>query len=110
MATKKHSKLKTFLTTHFNEFEEKDSERLTALYTDFTKLSLFNKYAYDANISFWKRVILDSNAQGYLNCQDYAIAIEKETLAEKFQRPVIGKPLSFGCVLVSQKISGEIKK
>lgn len=99
MATRKHSKLNDFLSNNVIEFSEQ-SERLTALYSDFSKLSLLNKYAYDTNVGFWRRVILDCNQQGYLGCADYVLAIEKEAMADKFQRPVIGKPLSLDCVVV----------
>lgn len=100
MATKKHSKLKTFVESNFTEFAQQDSERLKALYSDFSKLWLLNKYAYDTNISYWRRVILDCSQQGYLETPDYSLIVDKDTLAEKFQRPIIGKPLSFDCVLV----------
>lgn len=102
MATKKTSKLKTFLADNFPEFNPQvDSERLTALYSDFSKLFVLNQYAYDTNVNFWRRVILDVNLEGYLGSSDYAIAIEKEAIADKFQRPVIGRPLSLDCVIVS---------
>lgn len=101
MATKKHSKLKDFLSANFAEFNEQESERLKALYSDFSKLSLLNKYAYDTNVSYWRRVILDSNQQGCLGSREFATVIEKDSLPEKFQRPVIGRPLALDCVLVS---------
>lgn len=102
MATKKHSKLKDFLSSSFTDFnQESNSDRLKALYSDFSKLSLLNKYAYDTNVSYWRRVILDCNQQGYLGSGEFATVIEKDTLPEKFQRPVIGRPLALDCVLVS---------
>lgn len=101
MATKKHSKLKTFLESNFTEFSQQDSERLKALYSDFSKLWLLNKYAYDTNICYWRRVILDCSQQGYLEANDYSLVIDKDTLTEKFQRPIIGKPLALDCVMVS---------
>jgi hypothetical protein len=101
MATKKHSKLKTYLETSFPEFDQADSDRLKALYSDFSKLSLLNKYAYDNNVSYWRRVILDCNQQGYLGSNEHSILLEQDALADKFQRPVIGKPLALDCVIVS---------
>lgn len=103
MATKKHSKLKNFLSSSFAEFSQENSERLKALYSDFSKLSILNKYAFDTNVSYWRRVILDCNQQGYLGSGEFSTVIEKETLAEKFQRPVIGKPLALDCVIVKKK-------
>lgn len=100
MATRKHSQLIDFLTRHYNEFSQENSERLKALYSDFSKLSILNKYAYDANVNFWRQVILNCNQQGYLGCSEYATAINKYDLPEKFQRAVIGRPLALDCVLV----------
>lgn len=103
MATRKHSKLKTYLQANFTEFEqEENSDRLNALYSDFSKLSLLNKYAYDTNVNYWRRVILDSNQQGYLGSNEYALVIDQDAIAEKFQRPIIGKPLALDCVIVSR--------
>ncbi|KAI7897422.1 Snf7-domain-containing protein [Mucor mucedo] len=108
MATKKHSKLKDFLSASFTEFNEQNSERLKALYSDFSKLSLLNKYAYDTNVSYWRRVILDSNQQGCLGSREFATVIEKDTLPEKFQRPVIGRPLALDCVLDTMERQEEL--
>lgn len=100
MATRKHSQLIDFLARNYNEFSQENSERLKALYSDFSKLSILNKYAYDANVNFWRQVILNCNQQGYLGCSEYATAINKFDLPEKFQRAVIGRPLALDCVLV----------
>lgn len=101
MATRKHSQLLDYLSSHITEFSQPDSDRLKALYSDFSKLYILNKYGYDTNVSFWRRVILECNQQGYLGTSEYATVIDKENLPEKFQRPIIGKPLALNCVLVS---------
>lgn len=104
MATKKHSRLKTYLENNFIEFSQPASERLRALYSDFSKLAILNKYAFDTNVSYWRRVILDCSQQGCLGSSDYATVINKDNLAGKFQRPVIGKPLALDTVLVRKPL------
>ncbi|KAI8638209.1 Snf7-domain-containing protein [Parasitella parasitica] len=108
MANRKHSKLKTFLESNFTEFSQRDSERLKALYSDFSKLWLLNKYAYDTNIGYWRRVILDCSQQGYLETAEYSLVIDRDTLTEKFQRPIIGKPLSLDCVMETMEKQEEL--
>ncbi|KAI7897525.1 Snf7-domain-containing protein [Cokeromyces recurvatus] len=98
MATKKNSKLKTYLDSNFIEFNS-NSDRLKALYSDFSKLWILNKYGYDSHVSYWRRIILDCNQQGYLRSVDYAIVIDQDTIAEQFQRSLIGKPLALDCVI-----------
>jgi hypothetical protein len=88
------------LENNFIEFSQPASERLRALYSDFSKLAILNKYAFDTNVSYWRRVILDCSQQGYLGSSDYATVINIDTIAEKFQRAVIGKPLALDTVLV----------
>ncbi|KAI9480278.1 MAG: hypothetical protein EXX96DRAFT_561920 [Benjaminiella poitrasii] len=101
MATKKHSKLKSYLENNFTEFSETGSlDRLKALYSDFSKLWILNKYGYDSHVSYWRRIILDCSQQGYLRSSDYAIVIDQDTIAEQFQKPLIGKPLALDCVIV----------
>ncbi|GAA5805255.1 Snf7-domain-containing protein [Helicostylum pulchrum] len=108
MATRKHSQLIDFLTSHYNEFSPENSNRLKALYSDFSKLSILNKYAYDTNVNFWRQVILNCNQQGYLGCSEYATAINKYDLPEKFQRAIIGKPLALDCVLATMEKQEEL--
>jgi hypothetical protein len=104
MATKKHSRLKTYLENTFIEFSQPESDRLRALYSDFSKLAILNKYAFDTNVSYWRQVILDCSQQGHLGCSEYATVINTDTIAEKFQRPVMGKPLALDTVLVSHTV------
>lgn len=109
MAAKKHSKLKSYLNSNYIEFaDEQTSLRLNSLYSDFSKIHAVNQYAYDANIGFWKTIILDCNEQGYLRTSEYATAIDKATIASEFHRPLKGKPLALTCVLVSRSRSLEL--
>lgn len=103
MAALKHSQLITYLETHFKEFNSNPpSDRIKALYSDFSKSWILNKYAFDTNLNFWRRVILDSNQQGHLHASDYLLVIDKRTLSEQFLRPIVGKPLSLPIVIVSK--------
>ncbi|KAI8989469.1 Snf7-domain-containing protein [Pilobolus umbonatus] len=108
MAIKRDSKLQTFLNEHFNEFSQSNKERIRALYSDFTQLSIINKYAFDLNIKFWRQVILDVSQQGYLGSSDSCLIIDRLNLSEKFMRPQIGRPLSMDLVLDYMKKKGEL--
>lgn len=111
MATKKHSKLKSYLASNYVEFaEDQTSMRLNSLYSDFSKSHAVNPYAYEANVEFWRAIVLDCNQQGYLRTPKYATAINKHTIAEDFRRPLKGKPLALDCVLVREKHKNKNKK
>jgi hypothetical protein len=101
MATKKSTRLQHFLKAHFKEFQDPSSERLKALYSDFSNQSLLNEYAFKTNVRFWTNVVLESNVQGHLDSENYSLVLNVENLPNKFQVPVLGKPLSLDCVLVS---------
>ncbi|PHZ14555.1 uncharacterized protein RHIMIDRAFT_235328 [Rhizopus microsporus ATCC 52813] len=109
MATKKHSKLKSYLASNYVEFaEDQTSMRLNSLYSDFSKSHTVNPYAYEANVEFWRAIVLDCNQQGYLRTPKYATAINKHTIAEDFRRPLKGKPLALDCVLEHMEKKGDL--
>jgi hypothetical protein len=109
MSSKKR-KLSVYLASTYDEFEQPDSERLRVLYSGFSKLHLLNKYAYDTNIKYWKTVILDCNQQGFLGANDNALGLDKTSLAEQFEWPGLGQPLSLNCVIVKRKKVAKKKK
>ncbi|KAI8887620.1 hypothetical protein K501DRAFT_242083 [Backusella circina FSU 941] len=99
MATKKNTRLQHFLKSHFKEFQDTTSDRIRALYSDFSNQELLNEYAYKINVGFWTSVILESSVEGLLDSENYSMVINVDTLPNKFQIPVLGKPLSLDCVL-----------
>ncbi|KAF7731602.1 hypothetical protein EC973_009366 [Apophysomyces ossiformis] len=101
MAVRKHSKLLTYLSTQYAEFNlQKPSLRLQSLYSDFSNLAPINTIGYDANMNYWRTVILDCNMRGLLRDPEYALAIGPDTIAYSFQLPKYGKPLALECVLI----------
>ncbi|KAG0180386.1 hypothetical protein DFQ29_000781, partial [Apophysomyces sp. BC1021] len=110
MAVHKHSKLRTYLTTHYPDFsiEKKHTPRLHSLYSDFSNLAFVNKIGYDANVNYWRSIILDCNMRGYLRCPTYTLAIDADTVTESFQLPKLGKPLALECVLSNMVNKGDV--
>ncbi|KAI9031845.1 Snf7-domain-containing protein [Phycomyces nitens] len=109
MAVKRTSKLHAYLAEQYAEFGSDSLQpRLSSLFSDFSKLAMLNKYGYDANIGYWRSVILDCNRQGYLGSTDHAIVIDAASLSETFQRPGMGRPLALGHVVSSMEADGDL--
>lgn len=103
MAFRKNSRLHTYLAAHYVDFDlHNPTKRLNSLYSDFSKLALLNQYGYDANINYWRSIILDCNSHGLLGSADYRLALDAKELANQFLMPGIGTPLSLDCVLASR--------
>lgn len=96
------TRLQDHLSSQYVDFDrETTTDRLLSLYSDFSKLKILNPYGYDANVNYWRAVILDCNLHGYLTTKDYSCFIDKDELADLFYRPQKGKPLSLNHVIVS---------
>ncbi|KAL7320645.1 hypothetical protein PS15m_000511 [Mucor circinelloides] len=94
------TRLQDHLSSQYVDFDrETTTDRLLSLYSDFSKLKILNPYGYDANVNYWRAVILDCNLHGYLTTKDYSCFIDKDELADLFYRPQKGKPLSLNHVI-----------
>ncbi|KAI8143089.1 hypothetical protein BJV82DRAFT_116490 [Fennellomyces sp. T-0311] len=92
MASKRNSRLQAYLSCQYTDFDlNKPTKRLTSLYSDFSKLALLNQYGYDANVSYWRSLILDCNMQGLLGCINHKLAFNASELPDQFLRPGIVK-------------------
>lgn len=101
MAARKRSALQAYLSQQYVDFDlDHPTQRLNSLYADFSKLLVLNPYGYNANVSYWRSVILDCNAHGVLGNADYRLAFDMEELGSHFLRPGLGKPLALSCVVV----------
>lgn len=101
MAARKRSALQAYLSQQYVDFDlDHPTQRLNSLYADFSKLLVLNPYGYNANVSYWRSVILDCNAHGVLGNTDYRLAFDMEELSSHFLRPGLGKPLALSCVVV----------
>lgn len=100
--TERITRLQDHLSSQYVDFDrETTTDRLQSLYSDFSKLKILNPYGYDANVNYWRAVILDCNLHGYLTTKEYSCFIDKDELADLFYRPKKGKPLSLSHVVVS---------
>ncbi|CEP15970.1 hypothetical protein [Parasitella parasitica] len=98
--TERISRLQDYLASQYVDFDrKKTTDRLLSLYSDFSKLKILNNYGYDANVNYWRAVILDCNLHGYLTSKYYGCFIDKNELGDLFHRPGKGKPLSLDYVL-----------
>lgn len=103
MAAARNSKLLQYLSAQYQEFDDGNvTPRLRSLYSDFSKLALTNEYGYEANVAYWRAVILDCNRNGLLGTTDYQLAIRVDEIADRFRRSGIGKPLALDCVVVGE--------
>lgn len=101
--TERIKRLQDHLSSQYVDFDQQvTTDRLNSLYSDFSNLKILNPYGYDANVSYWRAVILDCNLQGYLTTKDHICYIDKNELPELFYRPKKGKPLSLNNVIVSE--------
>lgn len=99
--TERIARLQDYLSCQYVDFDrDTTTDRLLSLYSDFSRLKLLNEYGYDANVHYWRAVILDCNLHGYLSTKDYCCFIDKNELADLFYRPKKGKPLSLNNVVV----------
>lgn len=95
-------RLQDHLSSQYVDFDQHDTtDRLRSLYSDFSKLKILNPYGYNANVNYWRAVVLDCNLHGYLSSKDYSCFIDKNEISELFHRPGTGKPLSLNNVIVS---------
>jgi hypothetical protein len=102
MASKKNSKLHDYLASEYTDFDPSThSKRLVSLYSDFSKLLLLNEYGYNANVEYWRSLILDCSLRGYLTYRNYTVILDKDSLAQDFLWKGQGTPLALDCVLVS---------
>lgn len=94
-------RLQDHLSCQYVDFDqETTTDRLNSLYSSFSNMKLLNPYGYDANVNYWRAVILDCNLQGYLTTKDHMCYIDTNELPDLFYRPKKGKPLSLNCVIV----------
>jgi hypothetical protein len=99
--TERIKRLQKYLSFQYVDFDQEiTTDRLLSLYSDFSKLKTLNSYGYEANVNYWRAVILDCNLQGYLNTKDYSCFIDRNEISELFYRRKKGKPLSLNCVIV----------
>ncbi|KAF7730977.1 hypothetical protein EC973_001023 [Apophysomyces ossiformis] len=104
-----HSPLHHYLSSQYVDFDlEKPTDRLRSLYSDFSKLKLINSYGYESNVSYWRTVILDSNAHGYLGTSEYCLAFDANELPDSLERVGMGKPLSIDTVISSMQLKGDL--
>ncbi|KAI7852395.1 Snf7-domain-containing protein [Circinella umbellata] len=109
MASKRNSRLQAYLSCQYIDFDlNNPTKRLTSLYSDFSKLAILNQYGYDANVSYWKSLILDCNMQGLLGSNNYRLVFNANELPDQFLRPGIGKPLALDSVVNEMIQSGDI--
>lgn len=100
--TTRIKRLQDHLSSQYVDFDQYNTtDRLRSLFSDFSKLKTFNPYGYNANVNYWRAVILDFNLHGYLSTKDYTCFIDKNEISELFYRPGTGKPLSLNNVIVS---------
>jgi hypothetical protein len=99
--TTRIKRLQDHLASQYVDFDQENTtDRLLSLYSDFSKLKILNPYGYDANVNYWRAVILDCNLHGYLTTKDYCCFIDKNEISDLFYRPQKGKPLSLDYVIV----------
>lgn len=100
---KRYDRLKDFLAAEYPEFDlSTKSQRLKSLYSDFSKLYQVNEFGYNANVDYWRAVLLSCSLRGYLNYSGYTLVLDKRSLAQDFLWKNEGKPLALDCVLVSR--------
>jgi hypothetical protein len=74
---------------------------LSSLYSDFSSLKETNSYGYEANVSFWRSLILQASRDGKISFNGYTIAVSKEGLENALEYKKLGQPLGIHNVLVS---------
>lgn len=98
--TARIKRLQDHLSSQYVDFDQHNTtDRLRSLFSDFSKLKILNPYGYNANVNYWRAVILDCNLHGYLSTKDYSCFIDKNEISELFYRPGTGKPLSLNNVI-----------
>ncbi|ORZ13704.1 Snf7-domain-containing protein [Absidia repens] len=111
MAAKKNSRLHDYVASEYIDFDPSNqSKRLVSLYSDFSKLSLLNEYGYNANVEYWRSLILDCSLRGYFTYHNYTLLLDKDVLAQDFLWKGQGKPLALNCVLETMEKNGEIMR
>ncbi|KAG2184263.1 hypothetical protein INT44_009278 [Umbelopsis vinacea] len=99
MATSNNEDLLSYLQSKFPEFDpKKGSSRLSSLYSDFSSLQETNSYGYEANVSFWRTVILQANRDGKISCNGYTLAVSQDGLEKAFEYGKYGQPLGINNV------------
>lgn len=95
-------RLQDYLSSQYVDFDLNfTTERLTSLYSDFSKMKILNPYGHEANVNYWRAVILDCSLHGYLTTEQYSCFIDKNEISELFYRPRKGKPLNLDHVMVN---------
>lgn len=94
-------RLQDHLSSQYVDFDRDiTTDRLHSLYSDFYKLKVLNPYGYNANVNYWRAVILDCNLHGYLTSREYRCFINKDEITDLFYRLNKGKPLGLDHVIV----------
>ncbi|KAI9321073.1 Snf7-domain-containing protein [Dichotomocladium elegans] len=107
--SKKNSRLQSYVSQQFVDFDlEHPTQRLKSLYSDFSSLHILNEIGYDANVSYWRSVILDCNCHGFLGNADYRLAFDLEDLPDQFQHSRLGKPMALQCVIDAMVQQGDL--
>lgn len=98
-------RLQEYLSSQYVDFDLKvTTDRLQSLYSDFSKLKTLNPYGYEANVNYWRAVILNCNLHGYLTTKEYSCFIDRSEISELFYRPGKGMPLCLDHVMVGAYI------
>ncbi|KAH8548652.1 Snf7-domain-containing protein [Umbelopsis sp. PMI_123] len=109
MATAKSNSLLAYLQAKYPEFDpKKGSSRLSSLYSDFSSLKETNAYGYEANISFWRSVILQANRDGKISCNGYTLAVSQDGLEIAFEYGKYGRPLGMHNVTEHMMENGDL--
>lgn len=94
-------RLQQYLSSQYVDFDLKfTTDRLRSLYSDFSKLKTLNPYGHEANVNYWRAVILNCNLHGYLTTKEYSCFIDRNEISELFYRPSKGTPLCLNHVMV----------
>src|SRR4051812_24291913 len=91
--------LHNYLKKNYTEYNSNTS-RLAFLYSDFAPAKTSNRYGYDANIAFWKKLLVDTSRAGLLATHGDVLILETTNLEESFAWKDVGRPMGLACVLV----------
>lgn len=91
--------LHIYLKANYKEYDSNTS-RLVSLYSDFAPAKTSNRYGYDANINFWKKLLIDTSRAGLLATHGDVLILETTNLEESFAWKGVGSPMGLACVLV----------
>ncbi|RUP51390.1 hypothetical protein BC936DRAFT_148413 [Jimgerdemannia flammicorona] len=91
--------LHDYLKANYKEYEENTS-RLDSLYSDFAPAKTSNRYGYDANVAFWKKLLIDTSRAGLLATNGDVLTLKTANLEEAFAWKGVGSPMGLACVLV----------